>query len=185
MKKILKNNKITMHIVYFTLGTIIMFHAYFFVDKELSLNTLIEHKNDFMMYLCIIFSFLTVLAIYYVIGGFKKNVSRVEKKERGNLKTNYPDFKFFSKKRFYFFLIFNLGLITFVVFYGVYVVILPYFFNKLVQGKSELAMIISIVIAVGCSIFINYRIGFFCKENIKKITSTKENEELDKVDYEN
>ena len=39
------------------LGTIIMFIALFFSDKEFNIQMIVVHKSDKMMYLCLLLSF--------------------------------------------------------------------------------------------------------------------------------
>ena len=150
------------------LGTLIMFYGFYFSDKSFTVETFIENGKNPMMYLCILFAFATSILIHYVIGDFNK--------ENKNKKSNYPNFKFFSKKKFYLFRVFNIIMITTFVYCIFY-----YFANTLIfpKGFNENKLIISInlIIGFGISLLVNYFIGFFNKENIKKITSIKEFEE--------
>lgn len=73
VQKIIRENKKTIRIIYFVLGTFIMFYAYFFTNRKFAIVTIIENKNNPLLYLCILFSFISVILIYYVIGGFKKS----------------------------------------------------------------------------------------------------------------
>lgn len=54
------------------LGTVIMFHAYYFYDRPFTLETLIQDKAKPKMYLCLLFSFGVSFCISYSIGLFNK-----------------------------------------------------------------------------------------------------------------
>ena len=55
-----------------------MFYSLYFSNKPTNIETLIENKNNPMMYLCLLFSFGSSLLIYFMIGGFnKKNVEKM------------------------------------------------------------------------------------------------------------
>lgn len=75
IKLFLKKNFYTFRILLIIAGTLILFRAYYFIDKPLTIDTLVINKKSPEMYICLVFSFCISLLINYVIGGFnKKNV---------------------------------------------------------------------------------------------------------------
>lgn len=61
------------------LGTLIMFHAYYFYDRPFSVETLINDIGKIRIYLCLLFSFGISLLISYVIGFFnKENIEKIK-----------------------------------------------------------------------------------------------------------
>jgi len=73
MKQFINNNLFIFKIISLGFGTIIMFIALFFLDKKLSIDTIIEHKSDLMMYLCLLLSFLFSFWINYKLIKMKKS----------------------------------------------------------------------------------------------------------------
>lgn len=51
-----------------------MFHAFYFSDKQASIETIYQDKNEPMMYLCMCFSFGISILIHYIIGFFNKDM---------------------------------------------------------------------------------------------------------------
>jgi len=142
-------------------GTLLFFCAFFFSDKEFSITTILNNKGNITMYLCIVISFLTSFWISFYTG--KINIANKKAKEISN-------FKFISKNRFFLFRVFNLAIIASIIFFGLYFIIgkiiLTDKFNKSI-------LLICILLALGCSIYINYKIGFFNKQKIKKMIQDK------------
>lgn len=85
--------------------------------------------------------------------------------------------KFFFKK--YFFKIRALIIIlgTFIMFYFFYFSDKEFSLEIIIQNKNDIKMYVCILIAFGTSFFINFIIGGFNKENVKKMTSMKEFED--------
>lgn len=49
-----------------------MFHAFYFADKPVSVKTIIQDRNNPLMYFCLLLSFGCSLFINYIIGYFNK-----------------------------------------------------------------------------------------------------------------
>lgn len=82
IKFFLKKNFYKFRILIIFIGTLILFRGFYFIDKPVTIDTIILNKNNPTMYICIIFSFITCLMINYIIGGFnKKNVERMKSME--------------------------------------------------------------------------------------------------------
>ena len=58
MKEFKKNNKIIIKIFENIFGTLIFFYAFFFIDKEFSLSTILDNLNNPVLYICLLFSLL-------------------------------------------------------------------------------------------------------------------------------
>ena len=78
VKFFLKKHFYKIRILVILLGTLIMFHAYYFYDRPFTLETLIQDKGKPKMYICFLFSFGISIFISYLIGYFKKeNVKKM------------------------------------------------------------------------------------------------------------
>jgi len=62
-KKHLLKYLLVYKIIYIILGTLIMFYALYFSDKEASLKTIAYNINNPMMYVCLILSFIGAVFI--------------------------------------------------------------------------------------------------------------------------
>ena len=58
MKEFKKNNKIIIKIFENIFGSLIFFYAFFFIDKEFSLSTILDNLNNPVLYICLLFSLL-------------------------------------------------------------------------------------------------------------------------------
>lgn len=169
---LLKRNFYKTRIFIILLGTLLMFHAFYFSDKPVTLETIFENINKPEIYLALIFAFICSFSISYTIGIFnKENVKKMTTKKSKGI-SKYPKFKFYSKTRFYIFRIYSISLITFTLFYGVYYMLIQDILGQFIQGN--LVIFFCLLSALGISLFIHYYIGFFNKENIRKITTQEE-----------
>jgi hypothetical protein len=79
LKFILKKNFNIIRILLIIIGTLILFRGYYFIDKPVTIDTIIINKKSPEMYICLVFSFCICLLINYIIGGFnKKNVEKMK-----------------------------------------------------------------------------------------------------------
>lgn len=68
-----KNNLFLIRLIFSIIGALIFFYAFFFYDKEFSLETIKKHKNDTKMHICIIISLLGGIWISFYTGKIKKS----------------------------------------------------------------------------------------------------------------
>lgn len=72
-KKIIIKNFSFLTYVTLIIGTLLFFYAFYFSDKDFKIKTIIDNIKDPMLYLCLLFSFLSSLFLHWVIGGLKKS----------------------------------------------------------------------------------------------------------------
>ncbi|WOC40132.1 hypothetical protein [Polaribacter sp. HL-MS24] len=82
--------------------------------------------------------------------------------------------QFFLKKHFYKFRILTITLGTLIMFYGLYFSDKPATIKTIIENKKNPMMYLCILFSFAGSLFINYIIGGFNKENVRKMTSKKE-----------
>ncbi|OXA99260.1 hypothetical protein B0A81_21440 [Flavobacterium plurextorum] len=51
----------------FFFGTVLLFCSSFFIDKEFSLQTIVNHFRDIKMYWCLLHSFVTTVFLFYFL----------------------------------------------------------------------------------------------------------------------
>lgn len=66
-KNFIRKHYLSFNIFSIILGTFIMFYALYFSDKPFSLETFKENLDNFMMYLCLLFSFLGSFIINKIV----------------------------------------------------------------------------------------------------------------------
>ena len=69
----MKNTKIIFRVLENLLGTGVFFFAFFFLDKEFTIDTIIDNQKNPMLYICILFSFIASYITGKLIGKFIKN----------------------------------------------------------------------------------------------------------------
>lgn len=78
----LKKNYSKARIISVLIGTLIMFYGFYFSNKSFTLETLQNEITKPIMYICILFSFISSLLIHYIIGDFnKKNIKKIKNLE--------------------------------------------------------------------------------------------------------
>ena len=167
----LKRNVFGIRVILILFGTLMFWHAFYFVEKQLSLDCISCYINDYRMYLALIFSFFTSVLtnnIFFNKKSIKRITSLNEKQVEKNLKLK-SFVKFNSKGAYFVFMLFSVPTQIYLVFYLVYYKLLTFILKREVIFNNDLALYFSLFIGIVVSLCIHSYLGVFkIDETLKK-----------------